>query len=512
LTCIFAACSLNKLPLSQSLRPIFWTALVLRLLAAFFSRGYAFSDDHFEVIETARKWMDGIPSTQYGPIYTFSLLYPGLHVLVISTCETAGTLHPDTQMLFIRLVHALVSLLTVVYGYKLAEKIDRREWQIGPFCLSTAAITGWILALFWLFPFMSVRNLREFFCTPFLVMGFYHLYPASSEKSVSIRQIVYASFWFAIAFVVRYQVIFFPFGAGLVLLFQRSSWQKALVFGIGFFLSVALTQGLFDWLYWGHPLASLQAYYEYNAQHADDYPQGDWFMYLLTVGGLLLLPACFLFFIGFFYSCRSQLLLFLPALLFFIFHSAFPNKQERFILPFMPIVILMGITGYAAFYGHWQSRRWVRRMTRFFIGWFLVVNAIALPVMTFTYTKRSRVETMLWLYEQGDVRNVIFEGESEIPFPPVFYIGQHLAFFEIRADRPIEELTEEIRLGDKPAPNYIVFTGSNRLEQRIERIKTLYPRIELVQEVAPGFVDNIAFILNPRNNVNETWYIYKILP
>ena len=35
-------------------------AAVLRLAAALLSRGYAFHDDHFEVVEVAQHWVDGL--------------------------------------------------------------------------------------------------------------------------------------------------------------------------------------------------------------------------------------------------------------------------------------------------------------------------------------------------------------------------------------------------------------------------------------------------------------------
>ena len=72
-------------------------------------------------------------------------------------------------MLLIRLLHAIFSVLTVWYGYKITRKISDD---------ATAKTTALMLAFYWFFPFLSVRNLIEMACIPFIMTGMWQLLSA----------------------------------------------------------------------------------------------------------------------------------------------------------------------------------------------------------------------------------------------------------------------------------------------------------------------------------------------
>ena len=77
--------------------------------------------------------------------------------------------------------------------------------------------------------------------------------------------------------------------------------------------------------------------------------------------GLLIPPFSLAWVFGTAREARRLALLVLPPLAFFLFHSAFPNKQERFILPAVPFIVTAGSIGWHAFTegsGFWQ--RWGR--------------------------------------------------------------------------------------------------------------------------------------------------------
>ncbi|NIT57478.1 MAG: hypothetical protein GWN00_14985, partial [Aliifodinibius sp.] len=134
-----------------------WVVLIsaafFRLLAAIFSAGYAFSDDHFVVIEVAQRWVEGQNEwfDQGKPIRR-SILYPGLHYILFYGLEQLNITDPQTKMLITRFFHAVYSMLIVIFGYLVTLHSS------GP---RAARQAGMILALFWILPFMSVRNLVE---------------------------------------------------------------------------------------------------------------------------------------------------------------------------------------------------------------------------------------------------------------------------------------------------------------------------------------------------------------
>ena len=197
-------------------------------------------------------------------------------------------------------------------------------------------------------------------------------------------------------------------------------------------------------------------------------------------------------------------------LLFFLFHSLYHNKQERFIIPVLPLFILLGIHGCKQFMAERHDQVWLKRSVQFVILWFLVLNTVALAVLTCSYSKKARVESMIWLRGQKDVTNIIMEGNGIPPPPPLFYLQQHLIWYTFSASDSTDKLLAEIRKGDRPAPDYVIMTSSKDMEKRLARLQTVFPGLQFQKEIKPGFVDNLARRLNPRFNPNEAWYIYKI--
>ena len=434
-------------------------------------------------------------------VYIFSLLYPGAHYLLFELCEKVGIYDPQTKALLARLAHGLFSMLSIYYGYLLTLRLTNRS--------DTAKIVGLFMAIFWLFPFMSVRNLREFVCVPFLLMGSYY----AADSKPSLKSVLWSAWWFAWAFDMRLQSIFVPFGVGLSWLLVASHRSKAIVFGLAFVGFVFVTQGLFDYLYYGDPLASTLAYANYNATYYAGFPNGPWYQYFGTVAGLLLGLSAIPLIGGYVRTAQYTFptkVVFWSSLLFFAFHSYFPNKQERFILPFMPYILLLGVIGFQDFYEKNEWKPWVRKATKVLLVWLLVLNTVALFVLTFTYSKRARVEAMRYLREKGDVTNLIMDGDGPAPPPPLFYLQKFVDYYELNSEKNAENLKKEMAAGTKPQPNYVIMAGDDNADERLKQLKTLFPTLRHKVDIEPGLVDNIAFKLNPKHNQNEVWRIYKI--
>jgi hypothetical protein len=158
-------------------------ALLIRLIAVVFSCGYMANDDHFETVNVAYsavqtgllneegllKW-NAVPSPKIGrsPFYVLSL-YSQMYFL-----KLMGISNLDTMLYFIRLIHALLSLLMIWFAYRyIYETTESREYSL---------LGAMILAFHFLMPYLSVRNLIEQVSADILVPAIYFAYRGCSRN------------------------------------------------------------------------------------------------------------------------------------------------------------------------------------------------------------------------------------------------------------------------------------------------------------------------------------------
>jgi hypothetical protein len=484
---------------------IIWIAVFLRLIAAFFAKGWGMLDDHFLVIEIAQSWVDDgnfnhwLPwdEENTGPRgHTF--LYAGLHFLLFSFFKWIHLNDPQTKMLIVRLLHAAFSMVVVIFGYKITEKLSDKK---------SARISGLLLAAFWFMPWVSVRNLVEVFSIPFLVIGTWHILKTKERKN-NLSTFLLAGFITGIAFSIRYQTMIYAGGMGLALLFQKQI-KQAVIFGTGYLLSMVVFQGLVDYFIWGTPFMEFTEYVLYNLQYRYDYITGPWYNYLLLLFALMIPPVSIFLLAGMFKNWRKNLIIFLPTFIFLAFHSYFPNKQERFILTIVPFIIILGVMGWQ----HWKVNiPWLKRSQKFIRGswvFFWVVNIILLAFVSTMYSKRAQVETMTYLSKYQNVEAVVVDNSNYggIQMVPQFYLDQWIKIYEITKARPIELLHRSIAY-EGPEPRFFIFIREEDLEERLDAVRKSFPEIEFETRIEPGFVDRLLHRINPHNK-NNVFIIYR---
>jgi hypothetical protein len=483
-------------------RTILVLALFFRVLAVIFSPGFAMSDDHFLVIHVANQWLTGIPLWFNQEVAAgHSIIYPGLHYILFYILNMLGIVNPKILMIIVRLLHAVFSMLTVIYGYKIALKIADQK---------TANRVGLLLAIFWLAPFMSVRNLIEVVCIPPLVIGAYLLLPGEEKQKAYIGLV--AGIIIAFAFIIRYQSLVIIGVIGLVLLFEKQ-WKIFWLYALGVLLTAFCVQGVADWIAWGYPFASLKQYIVYNLANRHNYVTGPWYQYLALLIGVFIPPVSLYLLYGCTRMWKRAALIFWPVLIFLLMHSYFPNKQERFILPVYPFIIILGVAGWNLLR---DEQAWLHRLHRFIKGswiWFWSVNFILLMVLTFNYGKKSQIEPMHFFRTQEDTRGIIVEyNRSGLPWFPKFYLGKDIPVFRLHAGKTEEQFLAELAKPGYAKPNYVFFYGDEKLHERIVRIEKLLKVKLIFQEtVKPSFIDGLLHTMNPKHNKNITSHIYKIV-
>jgi hypothetical protein len=481
---------------SHPLAFVMIVAVVFRAFAVVFAKGYGMHDDHFCVIDIAQRWVQGSHEWLGGGTHWRSLVYPGLHYVLFELLEKSGITDPQAKMYVVRLLHGLFSLLTVLYGYKIMRLVTDEK---------TARLTGFLLAILWPMPFMSVRNLQEFVCIPPMMMGLYYLYLDSTRQKM--RYVLLGGTLFGLAFAFRFQTLSIAGTVGLVL-FVRKEFKPALAFGTGFLLSAFCFQGVTDWIGRGIPFKSFWDYVVYNSTAGEAYTTGPFYVYVGLIIGVLIPPTSLLLLFGFFRTWKKQALIFWPTIVFFVLHSAFSNKQERFILPVLPFITMLSVLGWQEFAG--QSNFWTghKKLLKGSWAWFWVFNTLLLLLATFTYSKKSRVETLSYLSKQPDVTGVIVETtDATAPMMPLFYLNKNVPLYSMPVNKPLDSLRMEIGAG--VVPNRVIFLKGERLDLRAKRMEQVVPGLVFEKKIVPSLADQLLYFLNPKHNVNQTSYIYR---
>ncbi|MBI2258821.1 MAG: glycosyltransferase family 39 protein [Flavobacteriia bacterium] len=477
---------------------LFW-AFILRLCAVIFSEGYGMHDDHFLIIESSSSWVDGYDYNNWLPWTVgnngipsgHSFTYVGLNYIFFECMDFLGLDNPKLLMFLNRFIHALWSLLIVLYSYKITLFLSDKK---------TALLVSVFMAFTWIIPFMSVRNLVEFVPIPFLLMSIYYVLKNDHWRTYLLSGILVG---FAISF--RYQIAVFALGMGLVFLY-RLQIKACIFFALGFLFVFSFTQGLVDYMIWGKPFAEFIAYSTYNMNEGTQYLKNqNYFMYVGVLMGIMLFPLGILLFVGFLNSFNKYALLFVPSFLFLLFHTIYPNRQERFILTILPLFILLGILGYQQVIRRFNGKQYFEKIWSISLRVFWVINIPLLLFFSFTSSKISRVNAMYSLYNNTlEDEKILIEasGEANPEMMPKFYGKSWKANFYEKIDT-LNIVTEF----SNAQLDYIFFFGEQRLKQRIELYKKLYPKMSIHSKCYSNFMDKTLNKINPRNSNQyiEVW-------
>ncbi len=482
--------------------------IVFRLLAVIFAKGWGMIDDHFLAVESAQSWVDGhdynswLPGSpgNVGPT-GHNFFYPGLHYILFSFFKFIHLYIPQLKMFFVRLINASWSLVIIYFGYKITERLSDKR---------SARIAGILLALLWFMPWISVRDLVEMSCVPFLILAVWFIVSRGDQPGQTSAYFI-SGLFLGLAFDLRPQTIFFSAGLILVVLIERK-WKETITLILGALIPVILIQGTVDYFIWGRPFVELLGYVKGNILSAKNYITLPWYNYFLALFGLLIPPVSLMLFFGFLRTWKKYLLIFVPVAIFFIFHSYFPNKQERFILPIIPFIIITGVIGWNEFID--RSRFWMNhiKLLRGFWIFFWILNIALLIPVTMVYSKRARVEAMSYLSKYKDIKYLLVADADNNPeLFPRFYLGQWPGMYdEFHGNENTMTMIARVAAREplKKQPRFILFTGSKLKPETVIQARKSFPFLVYETTIEPGMVDKVMHWLNPIN-VSRSVFIYR---
>ncbi len=473
-------------------------ALTLRLIAAIFAKGYGMSDDHFCVIQTAQNWLWGIDLPSKINVSLRNIFYIGLHFELFKFFGICSIINPQTQMLIVRMIHALIAMATVWYGMKIVTHIYNEK---------AGHFAGLLLAFSWVLASLSVRNLIEMVCVPPLIAGiWYSIMPAKSNPE-KIRLGLLSGILFAAAFIIRYQTASF-IGVFFLLLLLNKDFVRSIAICISGILALILVLGIPEYLIYGKPFVSLIGYSVYNSDKNSiaSYPCGPWYSYFGTLSWVLIPPASIAILAFFFKEWKKAAYIVLPTIAFLAFHSIYPNKQERFIIPALPFILMAAAGAWITLKEKMQPG-FLRKSISIIWVIFWIGNSLFLAVSIFSYSKKSRVEIMSFFYDKPAEKSCIIVSD-DLPPMPDYYAGRPMAIYNYTSAESDSAFVKTIDQQNKPL--HIIYFSDESRKEMMPRTSKLFPNQILEKMITPSLMDYLFWAVNPSHNQNYTAYIYKI--
>jgi hypothetical protein len=483
----------------------------LRLLAAIFSQGFLASDDHHVVINAADQIASG---AGLPPTYARSALFPAAIAGVMTVTRSLGIHDPGFEMMLVRLAQAAYSLLVIYFVYRILQATPTAPTSPpdplsrsgeGERRVRSAALTGGLLAaVFFAMPVTSVHQLEESVCQVPLLAAYW--WWQRSEAVIGHRSSVVwglaAGAALGIALILRFPLITLVAASLAIALIQRRQVTAKLAL-LGGLLLIVLLQGYsnalinHEWWYSFKARLGPMLQPQRMAMEAEGYPHNPPWHYILTLLAALIPPVSALLLAASVKGgmARRYLLPGAGVLAFLVSHSLIANKQERFLLPILPILFILIVAGLP-----WLAS-WLRRWYRAMWWYFWAVNGALLLVLTFSFSKKDRVAPLVYVYRRHDATGVLVAQYNQTFNVPVYYLGN--------PQPPLHVVTRpEVVLPAGVPLNYVILYSDAPEADRALLARALNKNLTLLTVITPSLTDRIAHAINPRHNKARTAAIY----
>ena len=434
----------------------------------------------------------GLPVT-----FERTALFPGVIAAIMTLAQHIGIHDPGRVMLLVRLFQAAYSLLVVYFVYRLVERL------LGP---DSAMLAGLLAAAFYAMPVTAVHQLEESVCVVPLLAACWWWQRAEDRHQPSAAWGALAGAALGTALILRLPLIGFVLAFVVLVLLRPYPVMigDKLAFLAGLALVVVL-QGYSNavvnhqwWYSFIHRLGPM-LHPQHMAVDAEGYPSSPPWHYVLTLLAALIPPVSILLLAAAAKGGRQFPLLGIATLAFLVSHSLIANKQERFLLPILPALFILIVAGLP-----WLATRIVPpRAYRGMWWYFWIVNTALLVIVTFSFSKKDRVEPLLIVYRRHDATGVLVAQYNQTFGVPEYYLGKP------RPPLVVVERGQDVKDSTRGLPiNYVIVYSDTPEADRVFLAGALQRSLTLLTVIQPSLTDRLAHAINPRHNRAHTAVIY----
>jgi hypothetical protein len=242
---------------------------------------------------------------------------------------------------------------------------------------------------------------------------------------------------------------------------------------------------------------------QHMAVAAEGYPSSPPWHYVLTLLAALIPPVSIVLLAAAIRGGRQFPLLGIATLAFLVAHSLIANKQERFLLPILPMLFILIVAGLP-----WLAARVRPPAYRGMWWYFWIVNTALLVIVTFSFSKKDRVEPLLIVYRRHDATGVLVAQYNQTFGVPEYYLGKPRPPVVVLERRGEAQLTARWVQDSGSAINYVILYSDTPEADRVFLAGALHRNLLLLTVIQPSLTDRLAHAINPRHNRAHTAIIY----
>jgi Alg9-like mannosyltransferase family len=176
-----------------------------------------------------------------------------------------------------------------------------------------------------------------------------------------------------------------------------------------------------------------------------------------------------------------------PTVLFFVIfvlaHSVVPHKEERFMVPVLPLFLIL-LTPPATFLLRRSGSYWR-------VAYFLTINFVLLVLASFNVPQNNIVGMARYLHHHPEIHRVVGVEDTLVLFPTAFIL------------HPVDEGKVDLKnFAAFPVPDChtLVAIRADMARGSSEDLS----RYQKIAEFHPGFLERLIVKWNPKNNARRS--------
>ena len=477
--------------------------ILIRLTTAYYGLGFHARDDYFHVLEPALYWLNdpqfNWDTSSLAGAGIRSHLVPRLVYGLLLLFESLNISNPEDTLRLVYSFFGLYSAITIPAGYYLAKNIFSNNLPNSSTIIRWAP---WVLALHFSMPYAGTRLLIEAMAIPPLVWGLYYCSSPRHKALFCGGLLIGIGCWF------RYQLA--AATPGLCLwVFLRARKTEGIKGGISSLLSLGaggalaiLIQGLFDLWTTGTFLGPLLANIVVNLNPTSELSHSNAFVYIGFWLLLMLPPLTFPLIPAVVRCIRKLPLISWPWLSFTLLHSLLSHKEERFMLPVLPLFLLLllaapgeletwNFKGRETIYRYWSATK----------KWSLGLHALALLLVIGNQSQANLREAMSTLRPRSDLETIVSLGpELQTYFlgRPMITLYRNRKFDALWLKETLDQIGT-ITTGSTALISFAEQRGKVGIMLMAEGLQCDYPTT-----INGWWFDRLIYRLNPKRNVRRS--------